>query len=83
MGMSILYKPPHRIQDILSRRLRARVRVVVSEHDNVRMGIVMSCPPIRSIAYFFRQPQTNPKDIDIRFVRHPRIHGVDCFVRHS
>lgn len=39
IGACIFYKPSHCIQHILSRGLITRVCSVVSQHDNVRMGI--------------------------------------------
>ena len=70
--MTVLYKPPHRIQDILLGRLRPRVRVIIREHNNVRMRIVMSCHPMRSITHFVRQDirQTQEKLIYVPCVIH-------------
>ena len=70
--MRVLYEPPHRIQDILSGRLRPRVRVVIREHNNVRMRIVMSYHSKRSITHFVKQNigQTQEKLIYVPCVIH-------------
>ena len=39
VGARVFHKPSHCIQHILSRGLIAWVSIVVSEHDNVGMGV--------------------------------------------